>query len=124
MTLCLCTPAQLAALPAGTRYRMLCDREDLWAVGGVGAKCIELAAAVPGVPLVAAPKTYPNGVDILKGALAEWREAAGPRAAVLATTDAAELSAAIARLRQDPEAEAKLADLVAPFIVEKVVGRG
>ena len=98
--LCLATAAQLAALPAGTRYRVLCDREDLWAVGGVGAKCIEVEKDAG---LTAAPKTYPNGVDILKGALAEWRVAEGPKAAVLDTVDAAELSAAIAKLREDPD---------------------
>ena len=106
MALYIASDAALAALPAGTEYRVLADRPDLF-----GGKVIESKVLLS---LAAAPKTYPNGVDILKGCIAPWETV---KAKPLATTDAAELSAAISKLRATPDGEEKLAELVKPFLV-------
>ena len=107
MALHLATDADLSALPAGTEYRILSDRADLFA----GRKVIEVK--VKGLALESAPTAYPNGVKILDGCIEPWTKTE-PKA--LATVDASELSVAISKLRETAKGEALLAELVKPYL--------
>jgi len=60
--------SDVTALPAGTRYRLLADRRDLFG----GNVVIELESDIGLEP---APDTYPNGVNILTGCGAPWEVA-------------------------------------------------
>lgn len=111
MALYLAAAAELEALPVGTRYKVYSDRADLF-----GGKLVIACEAKLTLP--AAPKTYPNGVDIVAGAQGEERTVAEKP---LGKYDAAELSAAVAQLRATPEGEKQLAELVKPFLAVKAV---
>jgi hypothetical protein len=59
----LATPEQLAALPIGTRHRVVAARPDLFG----GCHVIECASVLS---LPVAPAKYPNGVPILDAKVA------------------------------------------------------
>jgi len=61
--------ADLATLPAGTRFRMIADRADLF--GGAVIECEDELA------LPVAPEVYPNGVSLMEGSGGEWQVAGG-----------------------------------------------
>ena len=66
MPLYLASAAELAALPVGTRYKVYCDRPDLF-----GGKAVIGCESV--LALAAAPSKYANGVPIADGARGEDR---------------------------------------------------
>ena len=66
MGLFLATSAELAALPVGTKFKVYCDRPDLF-----GGKAV--IGCDDKLTLTAAPKTYASGVDIVAGARGEDR---------------------------------------------------
>lgn len=87
--LCLATREQLAALPAGTEYRLIADRPDLFA----GRVAVEMRGTAVPAGWALAPVKYPNGVPLLDGCAAPWEKPA-PIVDRLADVSDAEILAA------------------------------